>query len=61
MKTRYQSQVLRLQTDNDFSKRLPIHLCGELLRLLPKPMSYSVRLAVEGPVLQPGERLAGWL
>ena len=27
---RYESQVLRLQTDSDYSKRLPIHLCGEL-------------------------------
>lgn len=57
---RYQSQVLRLQTDGDYSKRLPIHLCGELLRLLRPLMTYSVRMAVEGASVAVG-RTPGWL
>ncbi len=56
----YQSQVLRLQTDSDYSKRLPIHLCGELLRLLRPLMTYSVRMAVEGSSVAAG-RTPGWL
>jgi hypothetical protein len=57
---RYQSQVLRLQTDSDYSKRLPIRLCGELLRLLRPLMTYSVRMAVEGSSVAVG-RTPGWL
>lgn len=57
---RYQSQVLRLQTDSDYSKRLPIQLCGELLRLLRPLMTYSVRMAVEGSSVAVG-RTPTWL
>ncbi len=57
---RYQSQVLRLQTDSDYSKRLPIDLCGDLLRCLRPLMTYSVRMAVEGSSVA-GGRMPGWL
>jgi len=57
---RYESQVLRLQTDGDYSKRLPIQLCGDLLRLLRPLMTYSVRMAVEGSSVAAG-RMPGWL
>jgi hypothetical protein len=56
----YSSQVLRLQTDSDYSKRLPIHLCGDLLRLLKPLMAYSVRMAVEGSSVAVG-RTPTWL
>src|SRR5947209_5931173 len=56
----YQSQVLRLQTDSDYRKRLPIRLCGDLLRLLKPLMSYSVRMAVEGSSVAVG-RMPTWL
>ena len=45
---RHQSQVPRLQTDSDYSKRLPIALSGDLLRRLRPLMTCSVRMAVEG-------------
>jgi hypothetical protein len=57
---RYETQVLRLQTDSDYSKRLPIQLCGELLRLLRPLMTNSVRMAVEGSSVAVG-RMPGWL
>lgn len=57
---RYEAQVLRLQTDSDYSKRLPIQLCGELLRLLRPLMTNSVRMAVEGSSVAVG-RTPGWL
>jgi hypothetical protein len=56
----YQSQVIRLQTDSDYSQRLPILLCGDLLRLLKPLMTYSVRMAVEGSSVAAG-RTPGWL
>jgi hypothetical protein len=57
---RYESQVIRLQTDSDYSKRLPINLCGDLLRLLKPLMTYSVRMAVEGSSVAIG-RAPSWL
>lgn len=57
---RYESQVLRLHTDREYSKRLPINLCGELLRLLRPLMTYSVRMAVEGSSVAVG-RTPAWL
>jgi len=56
----YESQVLRLQTDADYSKRLPLSLCGELLRRLKPLMAYSVRMAVEGSSVGKG-RSPSWL
>src|SRR5436309_15254091 len=56
----YQSQVIRLQTDSDYSKRLPINLCADLLRLLKPLMTYSVRMAVEGSSVAIG-RAPSWL
>jgi hypothetical protein len=57
---RYHSQVLRLKTDSNYSKRLPILLCGDLLRLLRPLMAYSVRMAIEGSSVAVG-RTPTWL
>lgn len=56
----YQSRTLRLQTDAEYTKRLPISLCGELLRQLRPLMTYSVRMAVEGSSIAAG-RMPSWL
>ena len=56
----YESQVLRLQTDADYSKRLPLGLCGDLLRHLRPLMAYSVRMAIEGSSVGTG-RSPSWL
>src|SRR5712692_8873135 len=57
---RYEAQVIRLQTDSDYSKRLPINLCGDLLRFLKPLAAYSVRMAVEGSSVAIG-RAPNWL
>jgi hypothetical protein len=57
---RYEQQVIRLQTDSEYSKRLPINLCGDLLRLLKPLMTYSVRMVVEGSSVGVG-RSPAWL
>jgi hypothetical protein len=57
---RYESKTIRLQTDHDYSKRLPIELCGDLLRQLRPLMAYSVRMAIEGSSIAVG-RSPAWL
>jgi hypothetical protein len=60
IETRYESQIIRLRTDSDYRKRLPVGVCGDLLRLLKPLMTYSVRMAVEGSSIAVG-RMPGWL
>jgi hypothetical protein len=57
---RYESKIIRLQTDGDYSKRLPIDLCRQLLRQLRPLVTYSVRMAVEGSSVAIG-RAPNWL
>jgi hypothetical protein len=57
---RYQEQVLRIGTDAEYSKRLPIQLCGDLLCHLRPLMTYSVRMAAEGSSVAVG-RMPVWL
>lgn len=57
---RYESKIIRLQTDSDYRKRLPISLCGDLLRQLRPLLTYSVRMAVEGSSIAVG-RAPNWL
>jgi len=57
---RYESRLLRLQTDSEYSERLPLDVCGDLLRQLKPLLTYSVRMAVEGSSVGFG-RMPGWL
>ncbi len=56
----YERQVLRLQTDADYRKRLPLSLCGDLLGHMRPLMAYSVRMAIEGSSVGRG-RNPHWL
>lgn len=57
---RYESQLIRLQTDGDYRQRLPVSLCGDLLRLLKPLAAGAVRMAVEGASAGKG-RTPQWL
>jgi hypothetical protein len=56
----YQPQVLRLQTNHDYCKRLPLDLCGDIMRTVKPLATHSVRMAVEGSSVARGTR-PNWL
>lgn len=56
----YQSQSIRLQTDNNFTKRLPIQVCGDIFQPLKPLMTASVRMSIEGASTGRG-RTPAWL
>ena len=56
----YQPQVLRLQTNHDYCKRLPLDLCGDIMRTVKPLTTQSVRMAVEGSSVARGAR-PNWL